>query len=195
MNNSRSSMRGVVLAGGRSSRMGEPKHLLTLPDGRTMLQTVVDTMRTVVDRISIVGGQPHGMGPGIDWVAESDGEGPLWAVHQLLRAGVADVLIVAASDMPLLSDSTLGRLVDARGAACFRIEGEAALQPLPLRVEIGSRSAVEDLVCIQGKRALHHFLSEADPTVLTIPSERRHEFTNINTPEEYLSMCRRLERR
>jgi len=37
-------MKALLLAGGRSTRMGTPKHLLPMPDGRPIYQHLVDTL-------------------------------------------------------------------------------------------------------------------------------------------------------
>ncbi|MCA9117229.1 MAG: NTP transferase domain-containing protein, partial [Planctomycetaceae bacterium] len=44
---------GIVLCGGRSSRMGQPKHLLPFGD-ETMLQRVVRTLSAVVSPVVVV---------------------------------------------------------------------------------------------------------------------------------------------
>jgi CTP:molybdopterin cytidylyltransferase MocA len=52
----------LVLAAGAGSRLGErPKALLTLPDGRTFVQKIVETARAAgATGISVVVGPPHG---------------------------------------------------------------------------------------------------------------------------------------
>lgn len=46
---------GAVLSGGLSSRMGSPKQFLRLPDGRMMIDHVIDALAGVCQRILIVG--------------------------------------------------------------------------------------------------------------------------------------------
>ena len=46
---------GVILAGGSSRRMGQPKAGLTLPDGRTLLEASADALRRVADDVVIIG--------------------------------------------------------------------------------------------------------------------------------------------
>src|SRR5690606_3654886 len=46
---------GVILAGGESTRMGRPKECIILPDGRTMLRTMVDLLRSVCGSVAIGG--------------------------------------------------------------------------------------------------------------------------------------------
>jgi len=46
---------GAVLAGGLSARMGSPKQSLRLPDGRTMIDHVIEALAAVCQRIVIVG--------------------------------------------------------------------------------------------------------------------------------------------
>lgn len=47
---------GLVLAAGRSLRMGRPKQLLPLADGRTVVEVVVERLRPHVERVVVVVG-------------------------------------------------------------------------------------------------------------------------------------------
>src|SRR5262249_57842743 len=79
---------GIVLCGGRSSRMGRPKAWLAFGD-ELMLQRVVRVLREVVDPVVVVAAPGQDVPPLPDTVEivrdEVEGRGPL----QGLAAGLA----------------------------------------------------------------------------------------------------------
>jgi molybdopterin-guanine dinucleotide biosynthesis protein A len=119
---------GIVLAGGRSSRL----EALALPaagkaalvfDGGTFLARVVAAVAGAVDRVLVVAapGQPlPPLGPGVEIVRDTDpGSGPLAALRDGLVAAARGtpaprVACVVACDLPLLRGAVV-RLLVARG--------------------------------------------------------------------------------
>src|SRR5205823_2641611 len=123
---------GIILAGGRSERMGAAKAMLEL-DGRPLIAHVADRLRTVCDRIIVVG---HDREParviGAELVLEDPPHpGPLHGLLAGLRAATSTALVTSC-DSPLVVPELLERLVAALGtadaAACLV---DDRLQPLP----------------------------------------------------------------
>jgi molybdopterin-guanine dinucleotide biosynthesis protein A len=103
---------GVVLAGGRSSRMGQDKALLSLhPEGPTLLDNALNLLTPVVDDLLVVGHpEIHGhVGP---FVIPDDhpGLGPLGGLVTAMRYASYDRLLVIAVDMPYVTEALLLRL-------------------------------------------------------------------------------------
>src|SRR3954453_4940984 len=98
---------GVVLAGGRSVRVGRPKAALEW-HGSTLLRRVTGLVARAVDGPVIVVRAPGQDLPalaGVEVVEDPrEGEGPLQGIAAGLRAldGRADIAFVAAVDLPLL---------------------------------------------------------------------------------------------
>lgn len=94
---------GLILAGGRSSRMGRDKAMLKLPDGRTLLQRQADVLREAGAKtilISIKPGTETGVPNAIpvhDAIADA---GPLAGIAAGLRVAPAGMVLVLAVDMP-----------------------------------------------------------------------------------------------
>src|SRR5690242_16558381 len=111
---------GIVLCGGRSSRMGVPK--ATLPFGpETMLQRVVRLLGTVVSPVVVVAAReqalpelPHGITVTRD---EREQKGPLEGLRAGLRALPSSVGIayVTSCDVPLLVPAFVERMVGLLG--------------------------------------------------------------------------------
>lgn len=106
---------GVVLTGGRSSRMGTDKALVEL-DGVPMAVRVAAALRDAgCDPVWCQGGDLAALGSlGLD--ARPDPEphaGPLSGIEAALRAAAPDDAVVAACDLPDLDAATVSTLVRA----------------------------------------------------------------------------------
>lgn len=100
---------GVVLAGGRSRRMGSDKASFEL-SGRPMVEWVADAMR-VFDRVVMVG-RRRGLA-GLDAIPDlqSGARGPLSGLQTALEV-FRSPLVVVAVDQPLVRPETLLRLAE-----------------------------------------------------------------------------------
>ncbi len=100
---------GVVLAGGRSTRMGSDKAGFEL-SGRPMAQWVADAMG-IFDRVVMVG-RSRGMA-GLDAIPDlrSGPRGPLSGLHTALEV-FRSPLVMVAVDQPLVRSETLRRLAE-----------------------------------------------------------------------------------
>jgi molybdenum cofactor guanylyltransferase len=102
---------GVVLAGGRSSRMGADKAGVAV-GSRTMFEHVVAALREVTDTIVTAGrtepllGVPSLPDPGPDY------QGPLAGLAAAATAFPSSLLVLVAVDQPWVRSETLARLVE-----------------------------------------------------------------------------------
>lgn len=115
-------MIGVVLAGGRSTRLGQDKVRLRLPgDGRDMLARTADLLAACTDGVVIScrapdAGEETLALPGIRSIPDAEpGLGPLGGVWSALRE-LRQPILVLSCDLPFMDVPTLRRLIDARGA-------------------------------------------------------------------------------
>lgn len=114
-------MTGLVLAGGRSTRMGTDKALLRV-DGRRLVDIAVATLGAVCDAVIVAAGRrriPDLDVPQIDDPAQ----GPLPAIVAGLRAARSELVAVVAADMPRADAAVLRRLADLW-------DGESAVAPV-----------------------------------------------------------------
>jgi molybdenum cofactor guanylyltransferase len=187
---------GIVLCGGRSTRMGSSKALLAF-GAETMLQRVVRLLSTVVSPIVVVAAprQPLPELPADVTVTrdEQEGRGPL----EGLRAGLkglpssVEVAYVTSCDVPLLVPDFVRRLLVLVGdydIAVIEIDG--FLHPLSAVYRRDTLPSVEALLARDQLRPAFLFEStrtrrvgpaemvSADPDLLTL--------RNLNTREDYL---------
>ncbi len=113
-----------VLAGGKSTRMGSDKAMLTL-DGRTLLERALEKAAKVAQRVVIVGSREKYGGFGTVIEDLHPGCGPLAGIEAALKSSSSDLNLLFAVDMPFVPVSLLQYLVQ-------QAEASGALVTLPL---------------------------------------------------------------
>jgi len=98
---------GLVLAGGRSSRMGENKALLKR-EGQTMLEYTSAQLTACGLNTVIVSGKNSG---GLSDIVSNGG--PLAGVHAAIKTHRPAAILVVPVDMPLMSKTQLSLLLEA----------------------------------------------------------------------------------
>ncbi len=95
----------IVLAGGKSSRMGRDKCLIASPDGTLMIEHIINVFSQLASRILINANNP---GPylrlGYPVIADTfKGCGPLCGIFTGLSASATEINLFAPCDMPFLT--------------------------------------------------------------------------------------------
>ena len=101
---------GAILLGGQSSRMGRPKEGVLLPDGRTMLEAVIERV-TRICPVKVLSGESVNLPNVLNVQDTTPGLGPMAGLEAILASGVAERYLIAACDQPLLGEAVLERLV------------------------------------------------------------------------------------
>jgi molybdopterin-guanine dinucleotide biosynthesis protein A len=186
---------GIVLCGGRSTRMGSSKALLEF-GAETMLQRVVRLLGTVVSPLVAVAapGQELPELPASVIVTrdEQEGRGPLEGLRAGLKALPSDVELayVTSCDVPLLVPGFVEHMVHLLGdhdISVMEIGGFA--HPLSAVYRRRTLGQVEALLAADRLRPAFLFeavstrrvqpaeMSAVDPQLLTL--------RNLNTPQDY----------
>jgi molybdopterin-guanine dinucleotide biosynthesis protein A len=185
---------GIVLAGGKSTRMGTSKALL--PFGpETMLQRVVRILRDIVSPIVVVAaaGQqlPDLAADVIVTRDEREGRGPLEGLRAGLKALPVDVerAYVTSCDVPLLVPGFVRQMLDlARGFDVAVMEIDGITHPLSAVYCRATLPHIEALLANDRLRPV--FLFEAVNTRQVTPEEMTADpdlrtLRNLNTREDY----------
>ena len=188
---------GIVLAGGKSTRMGAPKAML--PFGpETMLQRVVRLLTTVVSPIVVVGagGQelPELAPAVIVTRDERESRGPLEGLRAGLKSlpSLADAAYVTSCDVPLLVPAFVARMIDLLGDHDIAVmELDGFTHPLSAVYRRTTLPRIESLLAedrlrpaflfdaVRTRRVKPEEMTSADPQLLTL--------RNLNTREDYLA--------
>ncbi len=191
----KSGVSAFVLAGGRSSRMGRDKALLSF-DGRTLLQRALHIAGEVSDKSCIVGAKKLYAEFGDVVEDVHPGCGPLGGIHAALASTETDLNLILSVDMPRMTIEFL-RWLSAHSATRPELivvpEAAGGLQPLCAIYRKAATAAAEQALQ-QGDYKVGHLFSRV-PTcilaesVITAAGFSVDLFQNINTPEEYAN-CR-----
>jgi molybdopterin-guanine dinucleotide biosynthesis protein A len=194
---------GVVLCGGRSSRMGRPKAWLPF-GGELMLPRVVRVLGEVVEPVVAVAapGQDVPDLPATVRVVRDEvgGKGPLGGLCAGLAAleGEADAAYLSSCDVPFLKPGFVRRVIDLLDghAACVpRVAGH--FHPLAAAYRVSVLPHARALLAADRLRPA--FLFEAVPTRVVGPHDLADidpdcaSLRNLNTPEEYEAAVRELD--
>jgi molybdopterin-guanine dinucleotide biosynthesis protein A len=184
---------GVVLAGGRSERLGRDKRRL-LVEGEPLLARVVARLRPLVREVVVVTREAEPL-PLLDVRRVTDrypGMGVLAGVHAGLAAARAPWSYVVAGDLPLLDPALLCALAARAGDACDvvvpRWRGE--LEPLHALYRPSVCAPAAEVALRQGRRRIVAFYPHVrvcemeEAAVARIDPEGR-SFFNVNTREEW----------
>ena len=197
----------IVLAGGASSRMGQPKALLPF-GGEMLIERIERAMVTVSADVVVVSG-PHVRLPPLD---ESDAvrviedgeplQGPLSGIRNGLHAIAHDLCFVCGCDHPFLSPALARFMVErcaaSPDAAAAWASWGGSLQPLVGAYRKATVLPVAEAMIASGKRAVLDVRWRT--TVVTVteaelraidPTER--SFHDVDTPEGYERALRELE--
>ena len=180
---------GLVLAGGRSSRMQRDKATLQY-HGRTQLEWAMDLVAPFVDR-AFVSVRPDQQSdparskfPQI--VDTADNLGPIAGIMAAQTAHPDVAWLVLACDLPFLDAATLKHLVWARDpdrpATAYRSSHDGLPEPLCAIYEPASRETIAAYVAT-GKNCPRKFLIRSEAHLIEEPNPRALD--NVNTPEEY----------
>lgn len=176
---------GVVLAGGKSTRMGTNKALLTL-SGRPFIEIVADNLRNLFRDVVISADEEEQFAfLGLPVIPDIYKEcGPLGGIHAVLTQIRTAHLFVVSCDLPLLSQSTIQNIVhSARPNEITVCKEHNRIHPLcGIYPEWFHRSIEKYLIA--GKRSVYGALPEESAQYLDA-SAWEQELWNINTPPDY----------
>ena len=182
---------GAILAGGRSSRMGQDKAMMRLPapGGRMMIEHVLDALAAVCERIVIVGAQSPGLDREYLTIMDArPGIGPLSGIHALLASGIDEngQYLICPCDVPLITPELLRMLLrppDAM-ATVFRIDGNEHIEPLPLRISADAAPIAAKLLD-ERDPAVWRLLQLLEPEIIPVSTTDAFQLHNVNTPADY----------
>lgn len=191
---------GVVLCGGHSSRMGQPKALLPFGD-ETLLQRVVRILGDVVHPIVVVaaaGQELPPLPPSVRIVRDADEyAGPLAGMGTGLAALADDVdaAYVTACDVPLLQPEFVRGVIALLGESDAAVPRDSEFYH-PLAGVYRTRLAPQIAALIAAGRMRPLFLIESvrsvpiDVNALRAFDGNLDSLRNLNTIEEYQAALR-----
>lgn len=183
----RTDLTGIIMAGGKSSRMGREKGLIEFK-GRPLIQFGIDLLSSYTDKIKISSGNSAYLAFGFEMIAdEIAGQGPSAGLAAVLKKSSTTWNLVLACDLPFLETELIDLLLSNIGSRQAVIPVHHGVrEPLAGLYHKDLGKHFESAV-LAGVLALHKTLDSCD--VHYIETEYLLEkypnlFTNFNTLEE-----------
>ncbi len=210
----RTGVTGIVIGGGRSTRLGRSKPMIHL-GGKLVLARVADTLRAFCDELVFVARDSQDDDAPDTAIAlrmhvvtdTAPYQGPLAAIHAGLKAAVTPLAFVTGADHPFLSR----RLIEAMIAAALSSGGEpesvfarvsGRFHPLHSVLVVSDWLSLIEKALRSGERSpttlIESAVAEDSPRVSVMTEDEAEQydprllsFFDIDTPEQ-LRVARRM---
>jgi molybdopterin-guanine dinucleotide biosynthesis protein A len=185
----------IILAGGKSSRMGFDKNQLVI-DGVRLVDILSTALLSLFAEVILVNNSPDFSPPdGVLVVSdELSGMGPLGGIHAGLKAAHSQYCLVTACDMPNINLDYVKfmrelLLEPGMDVTVLATRYRPHMEPFTAFYSRNLIRPIEDY-CRGGGRGLNAFLSKQGVTLIEECVARRFSpewsmFANLNTPEEH----------
>ena len=193
----RATVTGLILAGGRGSRMGGVDKGLVLLNGRPMVEHVVRRLRPQVAHLLINANRNAEQYAALGFAVVPDFRdgflGPLAGMASGLQAATTDYVVTAPCDSPLIGNDLVARLAEAftreRADIAVAHDGERT-HPVFLLLR---RSLLYDLIAFldAGGRKIDSWFAR-HRVALADFRDAPEAFINVNDAEERTAIERRL---
>jgi len=177
---------GVVLAGGRSSRMGSDKAMLPHASGLTFMNYAIARLSSIVPIVVVSGRLLDPPSQSVECIPDqTPGLGPavaVWSAVLFAKQQGFDSILITPVDMPDLESQHLRRLMDAAipgVPTCATFDGNL---PHPL-IAIYSVSLEKELQSIaeSTRRSLRAWLASRAHTLVQLPESAKRD---LNSPAD-----------
>jgi molybdopterin-guanine dinucleotide biosynthesis protein A len=182
----------ILLAGGKSSRMGKDKAKLKLDGGLMVLQSIAGKLLMISDEVIVAtdGRRYEGLDAGVRWVDDVyPGAGSLVGLYSGLREARSDYALVVACDMPFLNLDLLRYMIslprgydalapkiDDKIETLHAIYSKSCLPLIERMLEAGHKAIIDIFPRVQAVYLSREIIERYDPGCRSL--------FNINSPEQ-----------
>ncbi len=184
---------GIILAGGKSSRMGSDKGFV-LYKNKAFIQHIIEAISPLVDDLIIVSNNsaydiftlhsPMGLEYTIKRVDDLiEYAGPLAGVYTGLYYSNIEHNLVVSCDVPLINSKTLSILIENIDTKTDIVQFESQGKTMPL-IAIYKKHCLETFGSLlkEGERRLRVALKHLNVKTITLDKKQEKFTKNINTP-------------
>ena len=185
-----------ILAGGKSSRMGQDKALLQY-QGHYLIEYPIRVLRQITQDVRIVGNEAKYSSFGLPVIPDRvESKGPLSGIYSALKISPSDYNLFLACDMPLMRAEfflLLLERIQESDAAVMKLR-DGSIEPLCSIYRSSCLSTIEHNLFL-GKFKISDFFESAKVVFIGDKDLRRQGlsikiFTNINTAQEFQKLVR-----
>ena len=175
----------IILAGGKSTRMGTDKALLKY-QGKTFVQILYDNLNSICSELIISSNNPEIKIEGAKTVAdEIKNIGPMGGLYTCLKYSKTENNIVVSVDTPFVSAKLLTEIYEqTQNYDISIVEHEKKVHPL---IGVYHKNVVKILESElkSEKYKVIRFLEKTKHQVISVDNSYKIELLNINNPGDY----------
>ena len=190
----RNNITGIILAGGKSSRMGSDKGLLKL-DNSTFIERIATVLKPFVNDIIIVSDYKAHDAFGLKRIKDLYKDaGPLSGILSGLKQSKTENNIVLSCDIPFISEELITKLIahSDEDALINQIECEGKTMPLIATYKKQCCLAIQKALD-NDERRVRVLVKSLNPNTISVDSNYKLMVENINTPEQYKTLKHEFE--
>ncbi|WOD43109.1 molybdenum cofactor guanylyltransferase [Hwangdonia lutea] len=176
---------GIILAGGKSSRMGTDKGFMLLND-KPFVQYSIDALKSLVSEIIIVSDDSDYDAFRLKRVNDiTKNAGPIAGICSGLEASFTDYNLILSCDIPLISSEVLQQLIDAidDDSEIIQIENQGKTMPLIALYKRHVKNKFKQFLQ-QDERRLRVAVKACKSKNIILEKEYEFSTMNVNTKEE-----------
>ncbi|MBL7892897.1 MAG: molybdenum cofactor guanylyltransferase [Bacteroidia bacterium] len=179
---------GIVLAGGKSSRMGSDKGMIKL-NGKKFIEHIIEALIPNVSDIIIIANNDNYNNLGYKVYEDIIKEcGPLGGIYTGLMNSRTESNIIVSCDIPFINSGLIRHIIKNMGRADISVPVfEGNTEPLCAVYTKGIASKLHDLIIhneLKIHNVLKHFITTQVHITKTLDFYNNRLLMNINTPEE-----------
>jgi len=185
---------GIILAGGKSSRMGTDKGFLSLK-GHRFVEHIIKTIQPLVHKIIIVSNNSDYdvfKQKRVDDIIKD--AGPLAGLHSGLYHSETEINLVLSCDIPFINDTVINKLIEAYNeeSDVIQIKSQGMIMPL---IAIYKRECFHlfSTLLETGERRLQFAVTKLNSKTILIDDDQNQNVRNINTKSQYKALIDEFE--
>jgi molybdopterin-guanine dinucleotide biosynthesis protein A len=176
---------GIILSGGKNSRMGKDKGFLSL-NGKLFTQYCIDALTPLVSETIIISNNKDYDRFGLKRIEDViENAGPLAGLYSGLLHSNTTYNLVLSCDIPLITSNILEKLIDniSDYVDISQIESNGKTMPLIALYKTKNKDLFYKLLK-SGERRLRYAVNQCKVKNIKLDSESEKFTINVNTPEE-----------
>lgn len=177
---------GIVLAGGKSNRMGTDKALLLFRN-KPLILHAIDILKQICGRVIISANHSNYQFTGCEaWPDERSEIGPMAGIYSCLKRSLTSWNFVLSCDMPLIDPEILASMYLKKEDydVVLPVHDRDCLEPLCAVYHRQVVPALEE--CMRsGNYSLRHFIMGSKHQLVDMTVPHKDMFVNVNTSQDF----------
>ena len=185
---------GIILAGGKSSRMGLDKGLLRL-NSSTFMSHIIEAVKPIVNNIIIVSNNPEYDAFGYKRINDIiENSGPLAGLYSGLYHSKTENNLVLSCDVPLIKTCVLERLINFDNENFDVVQLQSQSRTMPL-IALYKKQCLHKCLELLNKheKRLRIAVAQLNTKTISNDSEWDQYVKNINTTSQFNTLKHELE--